>query len=171
MNAFDWLLIAILAWSTLSALLRGIVMELFTFGGLITGILVASWNYQHLSPLLERLLHPVFNLSAVTCNILAFLFMIVGIMLLAALTGRLIRRTAHTIGLGFFDRLLGGLFGFARGCLLGIALIMAGAAFLPHSAWISDSHLTSLFPRRGSCGILRCTPGSPAATSGRHRTD
>jgi membrane protein required for colicin V production len=145
LQAFDWLLIAILAWSTLSALLRGIVMELFSFGGLITGILIASWNYQHLSPLLERLLQPVFNPSAATCNVLAFLFMIVGIMLLAALAGRLIRRTAHTIGLGFFDRLLGGLFGFARGWLLDVALIMAAAAFLPHSAWISNSHLTPYF--------------------------
>jgi membrane protein required for colicin V production len=145
MNAFDWLLIAILIWSTVSAFLRGIVMVLFTFAGLIAGILIANWNYQHLSPLLERLQRPVFNLSAATCNVLAFLFMIVGIMLLAALAGRLVRRTAHTVGLGFFDRLLGGLFGFARGCLLGITLIMAAAAFFPHSAWISDSHLTPYF--------------------------
>jgi membrane protein required for colicin V production len=145
MNAFDWLLITILIWSTVSAFLRGIVMEFFSLGGLIAGIFVASWNYQRLSPLLERLLHPVFNPSAATCNVLAFLFMIIGIMLLAALAGRFVRRTAHTIGLGFFDRLLGGLFGLTRGCLLGVALLMAAAAFLPHSAWISNSHLTPYF--------------------------
>jgi membrane protein required for colicin V production len=144
-HAFDWLLLAILIWSTISAFLRGIVLELFSLGGLIAGILFASWNYQHLSPLLASIFHSVFNPSAATCNLMAFLFLVIGIMLLAAIAGRLIRRTAHTIGLGFLDRLFGGLFGLARGCLLGVALLMAAAAFFPHSEWISNSRLTPYF--------------------------
>jgi membrane protein required for colicin V production len=144
-NVFDWLLLIILLWSTIAAFLRGILMELFTLGGLIVGILFASWNYQHLSPYLERLLAPVFGPSPATCNLLSFLFLAIGVMIFATLTGWLIRRTAHTVGLGFFDRLLGGLFGLARGCLLGVSLLMAGAAFLPHSVWISNSRLTPYF--------------------------
>jgi membrane protein required for colicin V production len=35
MNLFDWFLIAILAYSTIMAFLRGIILELFSLGGLI----------------------------------------------------------------------------------------------------------------------------------------
>jgi membrane protein required for colicin V production len=66
-------------------------------------------------------------------------------MLLALIAGKMIRRTAHTIGLGLFDRLLGALFGFVRGCLLGIAVLTASTAFLPHSTQIANSRLTPYF--------------------------
>ena len=145
LNLFDLLLLVLLAWSTITAFLRGIVLELFSIGGLIAGILLASWNYQHLASLLAPLLNHVFNASASACNVLAFLVIAVGVMLLALLTGRMIRRTAHTIGLGLFDRLLGALFGFARGCLLGTAVLTASTAFLPHSTQIANSRLTPYF--------------------------
>jgi membrane protein required for colicin V production len=145
LNPFDWLLIVILAYSTISAFLTGIVMQLFSLGGLIVGILLASWNYQRLAPPLQHLLSPLCKASASTCNILAFLVIVLGIMLLAALAARFIRGAAHTLGLGVFDRLFGALFGLARGCLIGVALLMAAAAFLPQSTWIAKSRLTPYF--------------------------
>ncbi|WP_213806077.1 CvpA family protein [Granulicella sp. dw_53] len=145
LNAVDWLLVAILAYSTIRAFLRGIVLELFSLGGLIAGILIASWNYQRLAPPLQRLLRPIFNAAISIWNIVAFLLIVLGIMLIAYLAARLIRGTAHTIGLGFFDRLLGALFGIVRGCLLGVALLMAATAFLPQSTWVENSRLTPYF--------------------------
>jgi membrane protein required for colicin V production len=56
-----------------------------------------------------------------------------------------LHRTADAIGLGFFDRVLGAAFGFARGCLLGVAVMMAVAAFLPQSTWAVNSLLTPYF--------------------------
>ena len=38
MNLFDWFLIALLAFSTITAFLRGLILELFSLGGLIAGI-------------------------------------------------------------------------------------------------------------------------------------
>ena len=66
-------------------------------------------------------------------------------MVLTGLVGRLVSRTAKAVGLGLPDRLLGALFGFARGCLLGVAIMMAIAAFLPGSVWISESRLKPYF--------------------------
>jgi membrane protein required for colicin V production len=140
MNLFDCFLIAILACSTIMAFLRGIILELFSLGGLIAGILLASWNYKHVAIILERLIT-----TPETAQIVAFLLIIIGIMVLCTLLGKALNRTAHTIGLGFFDRVLGALFGFARGCLFGVAILMAIAAFLPHSAWIANSRLSSYF--------------------------
>ncbi len=140
MNLFDWFLIAILAYSTVMAFVRGIILELFSLGGLIAGILIASWNHNHVALFLGRLIT-----SPATAQIVAFLFIVIGVMVLSALLGKAFNRTAHAIGLGFFDRLLGAIFGFVRGCLLGVAITMAIAAFLPHSAWIASSQLSSYF--------------------------
>jgi membrane protein required for colicin V production len=140
MSLFDCFLIAILAYSTIMAFVRGIILELFSLGGLIAGILLASWNYEHVATILER-----FITTPATAEIVAFLLIIIGVMVLSTLLGKALNRTAHAIGLGFFDRLLGALFGFARGCLFGVAILMAIAAFLPHSAWIANSRLSSYF--------------------------
>jgi membrane protein required for colicin V production len=140
MNLFDCLLIAILAYSTIVAFVRGIILELFSLGGLIVGILLAAWNYNHVALLLSQLIA-----TPATAQIVAFLLIIIGIMVLCTLLGKALNRTAHVIGLGFFDRLLGAVFGFARGCLLGVAILMAGAAFLPRSQWIANSQLTPYF--------------------------
>jgi membrane protein required for colicin V production len=141
---FDWLLIVILAWSTITAFLRGIVLELFSIGGLIAGILLACWNYQHLASLLAPLTKHIFT-STAGGDLLAFLVIAIGVMLLSLLAGKFIRRTAHTIGLGLFDRIIGALFGLVRGCLLCIAILTASTAFLPHSTQIANSRLTPYF--------------------------
>jgi len=140
MNLFDCFLIALLAYSTIMAFLRGIILELFSLGGLIAGIIIASWNYSHVAVFLERLIT-----SPATAQIIAFLFIVTAVMILSTIFGKALNRTAHAIGLGFFDRVLGAVFGFARGCLLGVAVLMAIAAFLPHSAWAENSHLSPYF--------------------------
>jgi membrane protein required for colicin V production len=140
MNLFDWFLIAILAYSTIMAFVRGIIIELFSIGGLIVGILIASWNYNHVAKILERLIT-----TPATAQIIAFLLIVIGVMVLSTLLGKTLNRTAHAIGLGFFDRLLGAVFGLARGCLFGVAILMAIAAFRPHSAWVENSRLTPYF--------------------------
>jgi membrane protein required for colicin V production len=140
MNLFDCLLIAVLAYSTIVAFLRGIILELFSLAGLIAGILLAAWNYKHAATMLETLIT-----TPAIAEIVAFLLIVIGIMVLSTLIGKALNRTAHAIGLGFFDRLMGALFGFGRGCLFGVAILMAIAAFLPHSAWIANSRLSSYF--------------------------
>jgi membrane protein required for colicin V production len=140
MNLFDCLLVAILAYSTIVAFVRGIILELFSLGGLVAGILVASWNYNHVAVVLGHLVT-----NPAIAEIIAFLLIIIVVMVVSTLLGKALNRTAHAIGLGFFDRLLGALFGFARGCLFGVAILMAIAAFLPHSAWIANSRLSSYF--------------------------
>jgi membrane protein required for colicin V production len=140
MDLFDWFLLAMLAYSTIMAFLRGIILELFSLGGLIAGILLASWNYNHIAVLLERLIT-----TPATAEIVAFLLIAFGVMVLSTLLGKALNRTAHAIGLGFFDRLLGAVFGLARGCLFGVGILMAVAAFRPHSAWVENSRISPYF--------------------------
>ncbi len=139
-NPFDWFLFALLAYSTIMAFLRGFLRELFFFGGLILGIILAAWNYEHVALSLAHLITTV-----TTARIIAFFLIVLGVMLASGLIGRLLSRTVQAVGLGFFDRLLGAAFGFARGCLLGVAILVAAAAFFPKTAWISNSRLTPYF--------------------------
>jgi membrane protein required for colicin V production len=140
MSLFDWFLVAILVYSTVMAFMRGIILELFAIGGLIAGILFASWNYGHVAIYLERLIT-----TPAAAEIVAFLLIVVVVMVLSTLLGKALNRTAHAIGLGFFDRLLGAVFGLGRGCLFGVAIMMAIAAFWPHATWVQNSRLSSYF--------------------------
>ena len=140
MNLFDWFLIALLVYSTIAAFMRGILLESFSLGGLIVGFLLAAWNYHALAALFSRVIT-----KASVADVVAFLLIAMGVMVVAALVGRTLHRTADAIGLGFFDRLLGAGFGFARGCLLGVAILIAATAFLPKNDWIENSHLAPYF--------------------------
>jgi membrane protein required for colicin V production len=140
LNYFDWFLIVVLAWSTIMAFLRGLLLELFGLGGLIAGVLLASWNYPALAPILGR----VITASAIA-NVVAFLLIAVVVMIVCALVGKALHHTADAIGLGFFDRLLGAVFGYLRGCLLCVAILMAVTAFLPPAPAVAKSSLSPYF--------------------------
>jgi len=140
MNLFDWFLIAILVYSVIMAFMRGLILELFSLGGLIAGIVLACWNYNAVAAPLERLIT-----TPATAQIIAFFLILVGTMVLSVLLGKALNRTAHAIGLGLFDRLFGAAFGFLRGCLFGVAIMIVIAAFRPHSDWIANSLLSPYF--------------------------
>jgi len=142
MNALDWLLVILLAYSVVRAFLRGFFQEAFALGGLILGFLLACWFYRPLAVDLKGLIPPT-----QIGELAAFLLILTSTVILASLVGRLFRHTASAIGLGFVDRLLGAAFGLVRGALLGVALLLATTAFLPRAPWIENSHLAPYFLR------------------------
>ena len=142
MNPLDWLLGLLLLYSIIRAAIRGFFREAFALGGLILGFLLACWTYRAAATHLTGLIT-----SPQLAQFAAFLLILVGVMLLATLAGKLLRSAASAIGLGFFDRLLGALFGLLRGCILGTALLMALTAFLPPAPWLSTSRLAPFFLR------------------------
>ena len=139
LNPFDWFLVAIVVYSTVVAFVRGFFREVFSLVGLVAGILLASWNYPLIGNRLAQWI------PWPTAQIVSFLVIAILVMVLCGIAGKLLHSTAKTIGLGFFDRLLGGIFGAVRGCLLGVAVLMAAAAFLPHAKYIRDSALSGYF--------------------------
>jgi membrane protein required for colicin V production len=68
-----------------------------------------------------------------TANLLGFVLVIIAVLLLGSLIGWIVSRFLRTIGLSFFDRLLGAVFGFARGLLITIAVLTAVMAFGPRA--------------------------------------
>jgi membrane protein required for colicin V production len=146
MNPLDWLLTLLLAYSAVRAALRGFLREAFALGGLIAAFLLACWNYESVATRLQERIQTV-ALTPPLAQFAAFLLILLVVMLVATLLGTLLKRTASAVGLGFFDRLLGALFGLARGALLDMAIVLAVTAFLPSASWIKNSLLAPYFLR------------------------
>jgi len=144
MNPLDWLLIALLAYSVIKAFLQGFFREAFALGGLVVGLLLASWGYESASLHLTGLIA-----SPPIAQFVAFLTILAITMVVFSIAGKLLRKTASAIGLGLLDRLGGAVFGFVRGCLLGVALLMAFTAFLPTAPWIRNSKMAPYFLQGG----------------------
>ena len=138
-TSFDWFLVVIVALSTFAAFFRGFIKVLFSLGGLVLGLVLASWNYPALALRLTLLT------SVAAQQIAAFLLILVGVMVLFTFVAGLLRRAVSAVGLGFFDRVLGGLFGFGRGVLLGVVCMMAFAGFAPKWEPLKNSQLAPYF--------------------------
>jgi len=136
MNLFDAFIIIVILYSTISAFRRGFLRETSALVGTIVGILVASWTYTRIAVLFSRVIS---NNSAAHC--VSFLLVLIVVMALFAVVGVLLQRTASAIGLAFFDRSAGALFGMGRGVLFCVAIMMAVAAFFPTAAWVTKSAL------------------------------
>jgi membrane protein required for colicin V production len=140
MTLLDWAIVIILIVSVLSAAKHGFFVEAFSLAGVFAGLLLASWNYQKLLPWTERWIHPPGVAEAI-----AFVAIAIAVMIAAGLTGRFIRWSVRSIGLGWADRLMGAAFGLVKGCVLVTLGVMAVAAFLPHPGWMERSRLAPYF--------------------------
>jgi membrane protein required for colicin V production len=142
MSPLDWILGIIVVYSVVRAAMRGLISECFALGGVICGFLFACWFYRQVAESLAGLIAtPAF------AQLTAFLLILVATMVAAYLLARLARHTARAIGLGFFDRLLGAIFGLLRGMLLGLSLLLPITAFLPTATWVQQSALAPYFLR------------------------
>jgi membrane protein required for colicin V production len=140
MVLIDWLIVIVLLVSVLSAAKNGFFLEVFSLAGILLGFVLATWNYQRLLPWLTRWVH-----SLPAARALSFLLIALGVMLLAGILGRIVRWSIHSIGLGWADRLLGALFGFAKGIVLITVAVLVIAAFFPKSTWFQRSRLAPGF--------------------------
>lgn len=142
MTPLDWILGIILVYSVVRAAVRGLIAECFALGGVLCGLLFACWFYRQAGASLAGLIS-----TPALAQFAAFLLILAATMVAAALLAKLIRHTAKAIGLGFFDRLLGAIFGLLRGALLGVALLLPITAFLPTAPWLRQSALAPYFLR------------------------
>jgi len=65
-------------------------------------------------------------------NLAGFLLVVIAVLLCGSVVGRIVNHFLRTIGLSFFDRLLGAVFGLVRGLLVATAVLTGFVAFGPH---------------------------------------
>ena len=140
MTIVDWLIVVVLVVSVLSAAKAGLMMEVFSLVGLVLGLLLASWDYQVLMPWWSHWVH-----STAAVETLSFLSIAFGVMVLAAVAGRITRWSVKAVGLGWADRLAGAVFGLVKGCVIVMIVVLVVAAFSPHEEWLRKSQLAPAF--------------------------
>ncbi len=139
-TSFDVVLVILVLISTLLAFSKGIIRALLSIGGVIAGIIVASWNYRTAANGIGQWIQ-----NRTLAEVLGFLVIFLLVVALVTWVAALLQKTVKAVGLGFVDRLLGAVFGFVRGLLLGALAMMAFAAFAPDAEWLKDSQLAPYF--------------------------
>ena len=140
MTLFDYAVLAILLVSVIISVLRGLVREILSLIGWVAAFVAANLFSSDAAELLPAVLgHPVLRL------IVAFLLLLLGGALLMAIINWGILRAIAAAGLQLADRGLGGLFGFARGVVIVVALVMVGGMTrAPQMGFWKDAVFASL---------------------------
>jgi membrane protein required for colicin V production len=132
-NWLDYIFLAILTLSTVSALRRGFVRETIGLVSTIGGLLLAYWFYGVPASFLEPFLS-----SRRLANGIGFFVVFGAVVVTGAIVAWMISRFLKATGLSFLDRLMGGVFGLVRGAAICMALLTAYIAWSPH-----DEHATA----------------------------
>lgn len=148
MTAADWVIVAIVLASVIQAASSGFFQEAFALGGLVAGYLVAAWQYQWLAERFAQFLKPPWLADSA-----GFMTIFLVVALLVGLAGRFARWVAKEAGLTFFDRVLGGVLGLLRGCLIVAIVLVSMTAFTPTSRWLVGSALAPYFLVVGRAAI------------------
>ena len=131
----DFAIIIIIALSALISVLRGFVKEALSLAAWILAFWVAFTFHQNLAAILaDYIATPSLRLIS------AFALLFVVTLIIAALVNNLIGQIVKKTGLTGTDRMLGVVFGIARGTLIvAILVLMAGLTQLPADPWWHDS--------------------------------
>jgi membrane protein required for colicin V production len=126
MNWLDVALVILLVGSVASAFSKGFVRESIGLAAAFIGLLCGAWFYRMPGEILRPYLA-----SREAANLVGFLLIFVGIILLGWIISLLVGMVVKVVGLSWLDRLLGAAFGAARGVVVCVALITAIMAFAP----------------------------------------
>jgi membrane protein required for colicin V production len=140
MSAADWVILAFLVLSVVTAAWRGFFREAFALAGLVLGYLLAAWQYQRLAAWFAPHVK-----SAWVSEIAGFFVIFSAVVILAGLAGRLTHWMMKEAGLTAIDRILGGVLGLLRGGLVVAIVLTAMAAFAPAGKWLAGSELAPYF--------------------------
>ena len=138
----DYIIITLIAVSTVISLFRGFVRESLALAGWILAIWV-SMMFMHPMAIF---LNPYLNLPPSILSLVAFSILFVITLILAALVSNLGAKLVDKTGLSGTDRAIGMLFGIARGILIvGVLVLLAGFTLVAQDPWWKESVLISHF--------------------------
>ena len=141
MNWADFIIIGVIAISALIGIARGLIREVLSLAVWIGAVAVAWFYHKDLAFQLEaHITTPGVRLA------IAFAIIVLAVLFLGAIAGWLLSLAVEKTGLTGTDRVLGVLFGAARGAVLVAMLVfLAALTPIPDETWWQQSQLIGHF--------------------------
>ena len=141
MTALDFAVLAIVGLSLVLAALRGLVRSAVSLAAWLVALVLAVEYGPDVAALLGFL-----RLPPMATRWIGFAIVILVVLVAGSVAGLMLARLLQAIGLGPLDRLLGAVFGFARGVLLVLAAtLVAGITAIPREDWWQNSFFAPHF--------------------------
>lgn len=138
LNGLDWFIIVVLATSTLLSLWRGFVREALSLLGWVAAFIVAHLFVDQFA---EQFAPVIANLTG--RYIAAYAILFVSTLVVFTVVVKLAVKLVRVAGLSVLDRLLGMVFGFARGVIIILVLAYVVQQLVPpeEQEWLHSSVL------------------------------
>jgi len=141
MNWVDYTILAVIGISVVISILRGFTKEALSLAGWV----IAAWVALSFADNLQALLEPHITVPSLRL-IIAFAILFITTLLLAGLVNYLAVQVIKKTGLSGTDRMIGILFGVARGSLVVAVLVLIGGMTpMPQDPWWRESQLLHYF--------------------------
>ena len=150
MASFDIAILCVILVSTLISLIRGFVKESISLATWMIAGFIAIYYHQHLS----EILMPHFvdmSISFINPSLLsmavAFALLFIATLIVGAIVNFMVSQLVSKTGLSGTDKLLGMIFGAARGILIITIIVFALLAYttFPSQPWWTESILVDHF--------------------------
>ena len=136
MNETDTAIMIVTGISCLFGLWRGLIKEVLSLLTWVAAILVARVYSEYLATLLVDLID-----SSSIRYVTAFSILFVVVMMLGTLMNHFMSKVINITGLKFADRLLGGVFGVARGVVIVLVILFVTGVFVSETEQWQQSRL------------------------------
>lgn len=137
MTVFDFAVLAVIGCSVLLGLWRGVASELLALAAWVAAFFAARQFGREAGSLFARW----FDDAALSVPA-GFVAVFVAVLVMFALGRYVVSLLLRAVGLGLLDRLLGGIFGVARGLVVVLAVILVGGmTSLPKASWWREAML------------------------------
>lgn len=137
LNGVDWFIIVVLTISTVLSLWRGFVREALSLLGWVAAFIIAHLFVDQLAAQLSAIANMTGRYIA------AYAILFVATLVLFTVVVRLAVKLVRVTGLTVLDRLLGTVFGFARGVIIILVLAYVVQQLVPpdETQWLHESLL------------------------------
>ena len=136
MTQVDTLILAVIAISSAFGVRRGFIKEIMSLLSWIAALLVSRVYSVSLASILENLID-----NPSVRYVIAFSVLFVIIIMLGTLLNHLMSKLLVVTGLKTIDRLLGAVFGVARGTVIVLVFLFVLNVFVSESEWWQQSTL------------------------------
>lgn len=155
MTTFDYLVLFVMATSILISTMRGLVKEILSLVSWVVAFVIANAYGATLAKFLPEVIP-----GEVIRLLLAFVVLFIGARILMGLLGMTVDALVKVSGLSLTDRLLGSLFGVARGLVIVLTtVILCGMTALPQQPFWKNALLSPIAEQ----GARTIKPYLPAA--------